>query len=142
MAFGWFLIVFGLVHFYPLITHGREAFASRRWPCVGGRILGVDVHEERDYEGTFYRPYVRYEYVVAGKQYESERIGVYNLAWSPQGKARRKLRSFGNLESVPVFYDPQRPEKAVLKQGFTLDLIGFPLTGAAFVSFGIFLLLR
>jgi hypothetical protein len=99
-----------------------EATRSRAWPTVSGTVAA-------SYIGSIQRDAgeagsvdvdvacVRYGYSVGGRDYQSDRIGAGGYL-----KGKRKvlddfIASHPVGRSVPVYYDPQDPTKAVLAPG-------------------------
>jgi hypothetical protein len=104
----------GLLHCGARLRRGLPA---RWWKRTRGRILAVDLRKgrRRDSEGAIiYEPVVRYAYQVGNRTLEGRRItsdcGAGALAWG-----LRMLKTFRPGSEVPVYYDPARPDMAVLQ---------------------------
>jgi hypothetical protein len=98
----------------------RRARAARAWPATSGRIVTSSVEEKRlpgDRPNVRFAPRVAYEYEVEGRRYQSERIAFRDVFWSlaPQGPAAQVAR-YPEGAAVTVYYDPQRPQDAVLER--------------------------
>lgn len=108
------LIVATLVH---VATQKRQARES--WGTAEGRVV-ESIVEARNPPGTD-RPSVRfgarvvYDYTVAGKAYRSERVSFDGTLWRETRAAAEADRArYPEGAKVTVFYDPERPERAVL----------------------------
>lgn len=126
-----------------------RARASLGWPHTAGRM-----RHEGPYEGSvtseqtpnlslFASP--RFSYVVDGREYDSghSEPGIMMILGLRNDSEFRKLPQGQRVE---VFYDPGKPEEAVLKPGasvrhyveFALAWLGF----AVLLAFGLFIWLR
>lgn len=108
------LIVFVLVYTAMKSNRARET-----WAIVDGRIVESRV-EVRSRPGAErpdlqYGAAVVYEYAVAGKQFRSGRVSFEGTAWRANRDAAEADRArYVEGAKVSVFYDPQKPESAVL----------------------------
>lgn len=115
---------------FAILLHIQNA--SYHWPTVSGKIVQserVFVDGGRD---SHYRADMSYSYQVNGKKYTSDRISL----WS------RNLSSYDSINgvfvknhppgtSVDVYYEPTRPEHAVLIPGPDETFIKFEMSGGA-----------
>lgn len=113
------------VHF---AWRARRARASKGWPSVRGvllehavRFADIPWYQDRDEGGKdpdLYEVRVKYAYEVEGRRYVSTR-----LRWDGSNRLRHSreiedwIRSLAAGGPVEVFYDPKRPERAVLLKG-------------------------
>lgn len=65
--------------------------------------------------GSRTKALVSYRYSVAGRDYSGDRIAFGGEASGPKGRAERTVAAYPVGSPVPVFYDPARPESAVLE---------------------------
>jgi hypothetical protein len=108
---------------------------AEQFPATTGRVIASyveeDSHQNKDRTKpphVFYRPIIRYQYEVGGKIYREGccRFGRNNSDSDP-GPARRLVAEFPVGREMPVYYDPDQPENAVLKPGIVgRDLFLFP----------------
>jgi hypothetical protein len=108
------LIVFVFLYTAMLNQRAREA-----WATTEGRVVESKVeHRSRPGAGRQdleYGARVVYEYTVAGKTYRSERVSFEGTAWrANRAAAEADQARYAEGAKVSVFYDPQRPDKAVL----------------------------
>ncbi len=94
----------------------RVGKASETWPVTTVTILETTVEKSSSRHSTSYDPIVRYTYTVDGQDYQSDRLQA-----SLNGGSRRTAEKV--LERYPVgsqhtgYYDPERPDQAVLLPG-------------------------
>src|SRR4051812_32643028 len=99
------------------ISFGRDLYfgaLSRRWPHVRGRIRQLGTHEGSAFKDDSAATIV-YEYSVDGVKLRSNRFDYAGRNSSDAGDLLATLR---NGDAVSVWYDPSRPERAVLATGF------------------------
>ena len=108
------LITFVFVYTATMSKRAREA-----WATADGRIVESRI-ETRNLPNTD-RPNIQfgarviYEYTVAGKTYRSERVSFDGTLWRPTREAAEADRArYAEGATVSVFYDPQKPQSAVL----------------------------
>lgn len=95
-----------------------QAAASRNWPQVPGLITESKVESWEDSEGDrSYTPSVTYEYKVSQIRYIGDRISFGNHAGGSSSLAKSLVRRYRPGIEVPVYYDPDRPERSVLEPG-------------------------
>jgi hypothetical protein len=153
-----FFIIFIFSLGSAFLAYGAYPFyfgtLTRRWPTTGGIILSSEVKKETSrYIGTSgghfarspdgYHAVVNYKYVVNQKEFESDKIihhpvgaGVYLSDYIPN----ECIKKYYPGKNVTVFYDPKKPEYAILEPGVNIPFssyIAYILSG----SFGIFLIL-
>lgn len=123
------------------LSNWRQARASATWPSVAGRITRSDVVKEMLYPGTArrgtkvpgYKPVVEFEYVVDGKTYRTDHVQFGATVIGQETDARARLAPYPLGRELPVRYDPQRPQTAVLTSA-----IAYPArTTVMTVAFGL-----
>lgn len=129
------LSVVGLFSIGSALRSKRLANTSQTWQGTQGRVIASEIKKstsnDRDYgQSTSYEAIVRYTYSVAGKEYTGERVsfGVKN---SSEKLASETVAHYPVNTSVTVFYDPRKPQQAVLDQasssGWLQIVIGIAL---------------
>jgi hypothetical protein len=109
------MFLFGWVQF-------RKVRASRSWPYTAGRILSAKIDRTTtrgnpdEADSTSFSPTIQYEYLVGNQRYVGNRIAFIDKAYSKPKQAEEAMRAFQLGASVWVFYDPAKPEKAVLER--------------------------
>ena len=100
------------------VKRGKQ---SEQWQKCEGKVVSAEVEEERRYDpedGTsvYYYPRVHYEYQVGDKTYQGKKLKMLEASMSKK-KANETIASFSTGSTVEVYYDPQKPEQAVLQPG-------------------------
>jgi hypothetical protein len=98
-----------------------DARKSVAWPETTGTVLSSDVrHNSHRFQGRSVRdffPIVKYAYSVGGLSFTSEQISG-DGRWSVgEASTREFVAKHPAGSSVTVYYDPDRPERAVLVRG-------------------------
>ncbi|MBV9371549.1 MAG: DUF3592 domain-containing protein [Alphaproteobacteria bacterium] len=142
------LILIGLVWFGALTwAHFRavgKAKAAETWPTAQGRVAGCEVvvEESSDREGgttTWYNPVVSYAYNVGGRDLTGNRLRFGNYRSASRRKAEACLTPYPVGGTIPVRYNPDRPEECVLetRRPGPIYLV-MAVFGLLFVGMGIF----
>jgi hypothetical protein len=123
-----------LLYLLHLARKTRRLFkASRSWPVVEGLVTASTTHQVSDFEGKwlkiYYKPRITYEYVVNGQAYSSDRPRWDEARFRTQAGAEQFSADYPPGSKVSVYYDPAKPELAVLNphSGQANDLIGYSL---------------
>jgi hypothetical protein len=136
-----FITVGGIV-FLLAIRDYRTATASAAWPSTEGTITELGVRAERDEDDVSYAPEVAYTYAVVGSPYRGTRIVVgATRRYTSRSRAEAALRGFAMGQNVTVYYDPERPDEAVLQAGVKRGAYGTFFIAAVFVAFGVIAML-
>jgi hypothetical protein len=128
---GLFTIVFGWIQF-------RTGKASGNWPSTKGKVVLTEVKESSstDEDGSTsrrYSPRVEYAYTVSGRKYTSDQVAIgARWQYSSQAKARAKL-AYRSGQQVDVYYNPQKPDQALLEPGVTGGARGTLIIGIVFM---------
>jgi hypothetical protein len=108
--------------------------ASRRWPTTDGRVIASVVRQWTSKNNTHHEPHVVYEYMVDGTRHAHSAIGAGVGMWQSCDQVTAIVDRYPVDTVVTVYYDPARPERAVLEPGprwsnlFSL-LVGLPFFG-------------
>ena len=99
---------------------------SKSWPRTTGVILESTVQSKWAKAGGGERifvicPHVTYEYQVQGREYISKRLALVEHNSANENLARSKAEKYGSGQRVEVFYNPRKPEFAVLAVGDPTD---------------------
>lgn len=105
------------VAIWGVILRGRGD-ETTRWPTVRGKVYASRVVEERLRDGDneiMYRPEIRYEYVVDGKEFAAKRLGLEDTSASWRSDADGIVDRFPIGREVEIFYNPENPGEALLE---------------------------
>jgi hypothetical protein len=91
----------------------RESNATVKWPSTEGRVLRSQALNKGCDDSFDYRPDILYTYRVDGEEFRSTRLHVHHAYCGRLEEVRAFLRKYQGGARVTVFYDPQRPERAV-----------------------------
>ncbi len=120
----------------------RDGKETESWPATSGRVLSSTIDEDtrttrrdgRTRTETTYEPIVRYEYTVAGTTYAGDDV----TAGGYGGGLDRAYRMVGRYPAgaaTTVYYDPDRPDRAVREPG--ADVRNVYLFGGGGAVFGV-----
>jgi hypothetical protein len=89
---------------------------SLKWPKVSGTVMRCDelVHYHR---GAHYSVAVTYTYVVKERRYVGDTIARWSPNWGDGRPTGPFVAAHPVHSAVDVYYEPQRPENAVLVPG-------------------------
>lgn len=120
-----------------------QGASSPKWPTVTGQVVSSDLQRSRDRQGMVtYRAEVAYKYEVGGQTYASDRVffgDQLQTSWAT-GPVR-EVERYHPGSQVQVFYDPNKPSRSVLEPGAPWQVYVVLFTAAAFLGFGIAVLL-
>lgn len=128
-----FLLGIGIFWVVSTIQDMQDASDSEDWLVTTGTIEDSWVERDlrTDAEGdseTYYEPHLRYQYLVNGTAYSSQRVDFgQQRSYGWVSRANNFLDQYPVGSQVDVFYDPGSPSQAVLVReahGATGGLIG------------------
>jgi hypothetical protein len=120
----------------------KDAKATNKWPTVEGVVLSAEVTTHDSDGTTMYKPVITYKYSVGGKEYSCPKVSFSDYSSSNSDYAYETVNKYPKGTKVTVFYNPQKPYKAILEPGvgfFTYLPLGL---GAVFSLIGFLLLLK
>jgi hypothetical protein len=91
---------------------------SENWPSTQGTITSVRTRKEMGQSA-----YISYTYGVDGTYYIGNRY-----AYRPAEQLRYAYRGYKTRQAVTVYYDPEKPKRAVLTPGFRPYIV-LPILG-------------
>lgn len=138
---GGFFVLIGAILIFVTIRAKRKIAESQKWPTALGTILSSEVRRSvsHDSDGdttTSYQPVVKYTYSVFGTSYNSQRLtfGVQN---SSHKYAQATVQRYPPNSHVPVHYNPNKPEEAVLEVQETSGNTCTLVAGIVFIAVGV-----
>lgn len=108
------LSVVGLVHYGRVLW---RKLPVRWWSRTRGRILKMDLRksQRRQTDGSIvYEPVIQYAYEVGERVLEGRRISA-EQSIGALTCGLKMMKAYQPGAEVPVFYDPARPNEAVLQ---------------------------
>jgi hypothetical protein len=123
------------------IRNRRMAAAAAQWPTTDGTVISTDVVKrvsKSEHEFDYFVPQIRYQYKTNGISHQGNviRIGLDELGYPEEKKAREHIALYPVGTTIPVRYDPQDPERAVLEIG-QMGVTRKILAGFIFAGIGI-----
>ncbi len=121
------------------IYHGMESTA---WPTVRGVITVAELgkHIDRDLDNnstdTTYSADISYDYLVDDQAYVNGSVHFGSMSSSDPSMARAMLQRYPVGKTVTVFYNPERPQQAVLEPGVAGVAWVLPALGLLFAVVG------
>ena len=151
VGFAWFMIVLGAILIFFGIVMLKDAYASRKWPTVEGKVQGIRVRSERTSRTTSSRKRsyyfeITYTYMVDNQMYTGNR---FSLGAGPRASKKFSLEEDARAEAhkqyplrstVTVYYEPGNPKSAVLESGANWGTYVPLLLGVLFLPAGLFFL--
>ncbi len=141
------LLLLGVLVFVWGTVNVRDSYVSRKWPSTEGVILSSRVHQVgRLSRSTFY-PRVDYMYFVNATRYQANNIsaGQDPVEWvlvlfgdylGTSLYSKRIARRYPAGLRVTVYYNPDRPQVALLEPGFSWGSFVAMAGGVALMVFG------
>ena len=135
---GALFILGGLVLLVVRRRRSALSRASRSWPTVSGTVLASEVRRYGVTEsaGRRYYPAVTYRYEVDGRTYSGKRM-YFDEVGSTESWAAELARKYPVGSTVPVYYDPASPERALLEPRRS-GSYNYGCIGCSFIALGIF----
>jgi hypothetical protein len=119
------LAALGIYYIYSGYKSRQKAGESQQWLSTTGQVIEARVTSSTttDADGdtsVSYAPFVRYSYQVAEKEYCSDQITFgFKRTFSKEMNAHRWLDRFPLWSQVNVYYNPAKPDEAVLERKAT-----------------------
>lgn len=98
----------------------QNARVSESWPMTDGEITYSQIQISTDDDGTSYHADVRFVYVAEDRRYEADTVSFGQYGSSDRNHAAGIVARYPVGQRVTVYYDPAKPETAVLEPGVTL----------------------
>jgi Protein of unknown function (DUF3592) len=140
-----FPLLFLLVGLILLAIGARQIYQgqqSEHWPTVTGKIAVAELgkHIDRDSDNTTssttYSADISYDYLVDDVAYVNSAVHFGSLNSSDPSVARRLLQRYPVGKQVTVYYNPARPQQAVLEPGIQGSTWVLPGLGLIFSLVG------
>ncbi len=104
------------------IVLGRAAMS---WPRTEGFVADARFDEtiDPDDDDVVYSAHMVFAYTVHGRRYRSRRFTYRPTRFLDQSTAYALLRGIQRGQIVDVYYDPKRPERAVVLPGIDRNML-------------------
>ena len=121
LCFGGFFFLSGAILLFFSLRARKKSSASMSWPSTTGRIITSTVRQnsstDEDGHVSFtYSPVVEYEYTVNNQVYKGKTINYGITAMQDRNAAQKEVDRFTPGAQVPVYYNPEKPQEAVLEK--------------------------
>jgi len=119
-------------------------FKAKNYIKTDGVILKSVITSSTDSDGhTSYRVKARYQYKVNEKEYISDKITLDRINFGrSQKSASNQLSLYPQGKTVAVFYNPNKPEEAVLNRHITKEIRLASIFMIPFIIIGIFMIIK
>ena len=117
-----------------------EARRSRAWPATMGWVIHSQARQVTTDTGYVYAAEIAYTYTVGSACYTGRRVRFSEPGYGPGAQRDSVLltvRRYPVGQPMPVYYDPRRPELAVLERHLRPRLPLPLLLGAAMLLAGL-----
>jgi hypothetical protein len=134
---GFFFLAGALLLFFTLRTR-KKSSASLSWPSTTGTILSSTVRrnsstDEDGHTNYSFSPIVEYDYSVSGQAFKGKRVHYGITPSTSMSTAQKEADRFTPGMQVPVFYNPDKPNEAVLEKKEVTSKVGLIL-GVVFMA--------
>lgn len=106
----------------------------RTWQQIDGNLISASIYEDSDSEGVNYKPRIAYWYAVNGRSLRGEQIRFGDLSYTSRQAAERILARYSAGDTLIVYFNPARPDEAVLDRSLGNQILGILVFVA--VAFG------
>ena len=104
-----------------------------RYLSTNGTIGFTKVTFSRGRNREYFTPVIWYRYSVAGRVYTGDRIWITPSSTNSEKDAHEFIAKMVASTPLPVWYDPDHPDRAVLSKAYDSWTLVCPLTAAAFL---------
>jgi len=126
----------------------KAAKQSADWPTVQGTVVSSEVQQERNTSRsngksrmkTTYHAEILYDYVANGTTYSANKVSFGQVGGSSPAPARKIVNRYPKGKNVTVYYNPEKPETAVLEPGMSAAVYFLSGFGGIFLFFGLLVL--
>ena len=118
-------------------------WSAKSWIELPGEVIWSRIKSHKGDDSTTYSAHVFYRYELGGTTWRSDRHSFSKVNGS-LARAREQLKDYPAGAAIPVFVDPEKPEKSILRRelGGSAWFSLFPLPFMAVGFGGLFWLLR
>ncbi len=113
--FGFISIAVGICVGAFFVRAMKRQLATGKWIIAKGQVLESRILDH----GSSLEPYVKYNYVVRGETYISDRISPNKYVFdqpASESSLHRMIAPYQVGKTIRVYFDPNNPNAAVLKK--------------------------
>jgi hypothetical protein len=137
------LILTGLGLIVLGVVRVREGLASNAWTEVAAKVQSAELGKTRKKSSSYrYHAHITYQYEVQGVPYTGRQVGLTGQGSGSESHAKKLLGQYTVGSNVKAYYDPSKPENAVLIRGVGSSVWVLFLVGSVFVMMGAYLTFR
>ena len=119
-----------------------KGMKAKNWPTAQGRVIDSRVSTSVSYDddgdrSTTYGAEISYSYDIDGYEYRGNRRSFADYSSSNRRRAEKIIARFAPGVDVPVYYNPEDPEKSVLEPGINVVSVLFLLLPGIFLVIGV-----
>lgn len=129
---------------------------SQEWHSTQGKVIHSDLQgvlvprggrKSHNIDGsvrlvTAYTPNILYEYRAKAKSFQSKKIFLGQQFPSSLNLSNNFIEKYPADKDVTVYYNPDKPETAILERDRLKELFGYLVRGILFLVFGFAILIQ
>ncbi len=132
---GAFIFVPGIFALVGIVLAINQRHVIKTYQPIQAIVLSRHIATISDRHGDTYKPVVRYEYMVSGHRYTSQRVNIMQDSAS-YSWAERVVDRYPVGRKCKAWYDPQKPQEAVLDRTASFIPSGLMLFTLPFFAVG------
>ena len=106
-----------------------QQFRVRHFLPVEGVVTHSEVGVKKDSDGSTFYPNIRFCYMVAGQTHDTGQYRIQVISSSGRGDKQKIVRRYRVGSKVQAWYDPDKPEVAVINNSFSFFPVIFLAIG-------------
>lgn len=109
-------ILLGLLVFaIALLIHNiRHNYKTQKWPAVEVRVVASFVNEEFGNTTYYYKPFIKYSYVVDNEKYEDVYYDAISNGHLEKESALEVIKLFPEGKTIIIHYNPNNPKDSII----------------------------
>ena len=112
-----------------------QQFRVRHFLSVQGEVTHSEVGVNRSTEGSTFYPDIRFRYTVDGQTHDTGEYRIQVISSSGQSGKQEIVRRYPVGSKVQAWYDPDKPEVAVIDNSFSFFPVIFLAIGVIVLGF-------
>jgi len=137
LVFGIICLVTAPFALWVSVQNFLRARASTAWPSVPATVVEASIEEDiRRRDKRMFSVRVSYSYTVGAQSFTSRRLYINELSSGMREWAQLELGELTPNLVTPAFYDPAKPDFAILRPGLFVRDYVMLLLGPGFLGLG------